>query len=139
VLMSPIDSRALKNPCCVRSYSLNTFDRETAAQKWDLVKVAVSQIFNIHTQFGLTFIKFTADAPSKIGMFSLRTPLGGITDEEEIEEDPLRIGSMFAKSLANKNRNSASNDFKLFLFLSCVLVKCQVSLFSRIVAESRLN
>jgi hypothetical protein len=83
------------------------FDRETAAQKWDLVKIVLSQIFNKHTQFGLSFIKFTAapdpDEPVKIGMFSLRKPLGVTEDEDEDSAQPSRIGAMFAKSMASKS------------------------------------
>jgi len=115
--MSPADSRTLKNPNGVRNYTASTFDRETAAQKWDLVKIVVSQIFNKQTQFGLTFVKFTAaadpDDPPKIGIFSIRKPLGLTNDEDE--EEPSRIGAMFAKSLSKKKGNQC---FQMLLQLA---------------------
>lgn len=88
----------------------------SSSQKWDLVKLVVSQPFNKQTQFGLTFAKFTTppdpDAPVKIGAFTLKKPLNTSDDDLLEDEEPVRIGAMFAKSLANKSGKSQS----LFIF-----------------------
>lgn len=112
--MSTSDSRSLTNIAGVRSYYASQLDRETSAEKWDLVKVVVTQLFNKHTQYGLTFIKLTAapepksssDEPKKIGIFSLKKPLVmedelGLGFEEEEDED-VRLGAMFEKSWKTK-------------------------------------
>jgi len=108
VLLSPAESRNLTHPCGVRNYTISSFDREAAAQKWDIVKVVVSQIFNRNVQFGLTFVKFTIvpdpNEPQMIGAFTLRKPLG-LMDEDDDGSQPSRIGAMFAKSIANKGSN----------------------------------
>ncbi|ODM91803.1 DNA repair protein XRCC1, partial [Orchesella cincta] len=85
--MSPLDSREGKNSGGVKSFSLNYLCKPIAAQKWDLVKILVSQPFNRHVQYGLTFIKFTAapdpNEPKKIGIFALRKPLGGVDSDDD--------------------------------------------------------
>lgn len=107
--MSPLESREGKNLNGVRNFTVNTLSKPIAAQKWDLAKVVVSQPFNKHVQYGLTFIKFVAapdpnEAP-KIGGFALRAPVGG----DDSDDDDLKPGSLFSKVLKSPKKDLGSN------------------------------
>lgn len=113
--MSPLDSREGKNLNGVKSFSINSLSKPIAAQKWDLVKVLVSQPFNRHVQYGLTFIKFMVapdpNEPPKIGMFGLRKPIGGGSSDED---DSVRPGSLFTSRLVSPKTNSSKASIDLF-------------------------
>lgn len=143
--MSPVECRNLTTPCGVRTYSASSFDRETAAQKWDVVKIVVSQIFNKQIQFGLSFVKFTvvgdANAPQKIGAFALRKPLGGLMDEDEDDSQHSRIGAMFAKSIGNKTSNKGIRIFWIFCTVRFISrdSRCQYDLLTKVNIGSILG
>ncbi|OXA42604.1 DNA repair protein XRCC1 [Folsomia candida] len=109
ILMTASDSRNLKNPCGVRNFTIASLDKETSAQKWDLVKLIVTQQFNTQTQFGLNFVKFRAPgdptAPAKIGVFAIRkTGIGN--DEDDEDDEQFRIGTLFAKKMQKQKNGS---------------------------------
>ncbi|XP_071995361.1 protein XNDC1N isoform X1 [Engystomops pustulosus] len=56
-LMSPADSRAMKNHRGVRMFKEGDFLEEAAGEKWDRLRVSCSQPFNKQEQFGLMFIR----------------------------------------------------------------------------------
>ncbi|XP_069694966.1 uncharacterized protein [Periplaneta americana] len=56
-LMTMQESRMGQNKMCVKIYSKDDFLEETRDGKWDLLRVVVTQPFNLHTQFGLSFMR----------------------------------------------------------------------------------
>lgn len=108
--MGPLESREGKNLCGVKNFSINGLSKPIAVQKWDLVKVQVSQPFNRHVQYGLSFIHFNVapdpDEPQKIGVFGLRKPIGG--GDSDSDED-LRPGSLFNRKFSPKGNPTTAN------------------------------
>lgn len=95
--MSPIESREVRNHNRVRMFRKEKLDKATLSQKWDIVKVVCTQRHNKHTQYGLCFITFFTDSDNnekpKIGGFGMSHL------KNEDEDEPVRIGSMFAKRM----------------------------------------
>lgn len=57
-LMSIIEARNESFPNRVRMFNKDLFNPTLADDRWDLIKIVVSQTFNNHRQFGLSFINF---------------------------------------------------------------------------------
>ncbi|XP_075707400.1 protein XNDC1N isoform X2 [Rhinoderma darwinii] len=56
-LMSPADSRIMRNHRGVRMFKEGDFLEDAAKEKWDRLRVTCGQPFNKHEQFGLSFIR----------------------------------------------------------------------------------
>ncbi|KAJ9592283.1 hypothetical protein L9F63_001179 [Diploptera punctata] len=64
-LMTIQDSKSEQNKNCVKIYNKEDFLKETRDEKWDQLRVTVTQPFNLHMQFGLCFLRlfsFTDEA-----------------------------------------------------------------------------
>ncbi|XP_069825489.1 protein XNDC1N isoform X2 [Dendropsophus ebraccatus] len=95
-LMSPADSRAMKNRRGVRMFKEGDFLQAVAVERWDRLRVTCTQPFNKQEQFGLSFIRIRSSLcredetpppqdvrPSPIPPHHLREESGG--DEENLE------------------------------------------------------
>ncbi|NXD73791.1 XRCC1 protein, partial [Eolophus roseicapillus] len=56
-LMSPAESRLEQNRCGVRMFKEADFPEPALGQRWDRLRLTLSQPFNRHSQFGLSFIR----------------------------------------------------------------------------------
>lgn len=63
--MSAPDSRSSTSPNRVICFSKNALDATLLDQKWDLIKIACSQSFNKHVQYGLSFVKIHCEESEK--------------------------------------------------------------------------
>ncbi|KAK3881758.1 hypothetical protein Pcinc_013840 [Petrolisthes cinctipes] len=99
--MTPIESRNGTDLHRVRMFGPDKLNKTVAEQKWDRVKVICTQPFNRNTQYGLSFI--TIRVPDKTGesQASPHTPkvtkLGSFTLRDDDDNDPISVGSVFAK------------------------------------------
>ncbi|KAK4328413.1 hypothetical protein Pmani_001161 [Petrolisthes manimaculis] len=99
--MTPIESRNGTDLHRVRMFGPDKLNKSVAEQKWDRVKVICTQPFNRNTQYGLSFI--TIRVPDKPGESQALphtpkiTKLGSFTLRDDDDDDPISVGSVFAK------------------------------------------
>ncbi|XP_045611538.2 DNA repair protein XRCC1 [Procambarus clarkii] len=97
--MSPIESRNSSDMNRVRMFGPDRLNKNVAGQKWDRLKIICTQPFNKQLQYGLSFITVrspgsdssSSSPPAKI------TKLGSFTLREDGDNDPISIGSAFAR------------------------------------------
>ncbi|XP_064470997.1 DNA repair protein XRCC1-like [Ornithodoros turicata] len=113
--MSPMESRQGSNLNRVRMFGPEKLSQPVAKEKWDRAKIVCTQPFNKSLQYGLTFITFhSPEEPKPVTPAQETTPrmkIGGkflLKDEEE-EEDPLPVGSWFAKQKTLKTGDTSTS------------------------------
>lgn len=115
--MTASESKTETNGHRVKMFSTSLV-KSVALERWDLVKVTCVQPFNPRIQYGISFITIIVEPdPSeveRIGGFRIRKP---VSDVLEID-DPIRIGSYFAKKMAAAGislGNCSSGNFYWFI------------------------
>jgi len=110
--MTASESKAETNPNRVKMFS-GSLVKSVTAEKWDLIKISCIQPFNRHIQFGISFINVIVEPDTseavKIGGFHIlqKTP---VKDELDVVDDPIRIGSFFAKRMEASGHSIKGND-----------------------------
>ncbi|XP_064119934.1 LOW QUALITY PROTEIN: DNA repair protein XRCC1-like [Macrobrachium nipponense] len=97
--MTPGESRNSSDTNRVRMFGPDKLNKtkHSTEQKWDRVKVICTQPFNKTLQFGLSFITVTASSEGSGDSTPKVTKLGSFTLKDEEEEDPISVGSIFAR------------------------------------------
>uniref|UniRef100_A0A6B2E738 Putative dna repair protein xrcc1 isoform x1 n=1 Tax=Phlebotomus kandelakii TaxID=1109342 RepID=A0A6B2E738_9DIPT len=105
--MTPAECRALENINRVRCFNKTSLVEEVAKEKWDFVKIVCSQPFNVHTQYGLSFI--TVYSPEdKEEVSGNSSTIGRFTLREESPETDDR-GSLFNKWKQSRENGSEAS------------------------------
>ncbi|XP_066972964.1 DNA repair protein XRCC1-like isoform X2 [Macrobrachium rosenbergii] len=95
--MTPGESRNSSDINRVRMFGPDKLNKNIAEQKWDRVKVICTQPFNKTLQFGLSFVTVTAPSEGSANSSPKVIRLGSFTLKDEEEEDPISVGSIFAR------------------------------------------
>ncbi|XP_074652454.1 DNA repair protein XRCC1-like [Tubulanus polymorphus] len=109
--MNPLESRSNQNLNRVRLFEKDKLTQSCLEEKWDRIKIVCSQPFNKNIQYGLSFITVrspddgTAAPSTSSAAGDGRTESKGnktfggfgLKKETEIENDPIKTGSLFAQ------------------------------------------
>eukprot|EP00092_Neocalanus_flemingeri_P049906 GFUD01057503.1.p1 GENE.GFUD01057503.1~~GFUD01057503.1.p1 ORF type:complete len:671 (+),score=267.75 GFUD01057503.1:61-2073(+) len=96
--MSVNEARVGENMGRVRMFGQDKLAQEVAKEKWDLVKVVVTQPFTKRFRYGISFI--TLSGPSGQGLYTPAKPtLGAFKLKLESDQD-ITVGSYFARQQA---------------------------------------
>jgi len=98
--MSVNEARVGENMGRVRMFGQDKLAQEVAKEKWDLVKVVVTQPFTKHLRYGISFIALSG--PARQTMANPASPaLGAFKLKLEPEQDKsIAVGSYFARQKA---------------------------------------
>ncbi|XP_069974361.1 DNA repair protein XRCC1-like isoform X2 [Penaeus vannamei] len=95
--MTPIESRNASDLHRVRMFGPDKLNKDVASEKWDRIKVVCTQPFNKNLQYGLSFVTVSSAAEETTPTAPKAIKLGSFTLKEEDENDPISIGSVFAR------------------------------------------
>ena len=108
--MSVNEARVGDNVGRVRMFGVDKLNKEVAKEKWDLVKVVLTQPFTKLTRYGLSFISLTGPTVSKCPSPSTPKPntLGAFRLKDESDEN-IVAGSLFARQKAGTNPSNTTS------------------------------
>ncbi|NWS47540.1 TRPC2 protein, partial [Probosciger aterrimus] len=97
-LMSPAESRLEQNRCGVRMFKEADFPEPARGQRWDRLRLTLSQPFSRHSQFGLSFIRVRTplDPQRPVGAPGPARRQRSRREEEQ-EEEELRLKRRLAQ------------------------------------------
>lgn len=104
---TPNESRNSENPNRVRCFNQSALVESNASQKWQLVKLICSQLFNSRTQYGISFVKLYTpeekkkeDAPVAAKVDEATKKKGGLLslrDESPDSDTDTNAPSLFSR------------------------------------------
>ncbi|XP_068251451.1 protein XNDC1N, partial [Nyctibius grandis] len=105
-LMTPADSKLEQNRCGVRMFKEADFLALAAGQKWDRLRLTLSQPFSRHSQFGLSFVRVRTPLDPQ------QPPPRGPEDAEPTDS-PWHTSPAFCQTFFTEPRSSSREEEQL--------------------------